>query len=91
MQRWEYQTLLRTRGFGQDPRNPKAEWMAGNDWSHNVNEVLAKLGDEGWELVSVTPRSRYLGGYHGGNVGWSTHDYAGFTNEEVWVFKRPKA
>jgi len=48
--------------------------------------MLPLLGDEGWELVAISSRSGYLGGY-GGNT---SPDYAGFTNNEIWVFKRPK-
>ncbi len=40
---------------------------------------LNTWGEEGWELVAVVPRS-----------GQGSDAWAGFTNEELWVFKRPK-
>jgi hypothetical protein len=49
------------------------------DWDVNVVSMLPQLGDEGWELVAVTSRSSTFG------LG-----YAGMTNDELWVFKRPK-
>ncbi|MEK6323546.1 MAG: hypothetical protein AABN33_18050 [Acidobacteriota bacterium] len=42
---------------------------------------VKELGDQGWELVSVTPRSSET---------FSSGSYAGYTNQiESW-FKRPK-
>ncbi len=47
-------------------------------WNRDVIEEAERLGKEGWELVGVSPRAS-VGGASG----------AGFTSEEVWVFKRP--
>ena len=90
MQRWEYKTILRSRGWGKDDRD--AQWLAGTEWNVNIDKSLEELGNDGWELVSVTPRSSYLGGHHEGSsfVNYSD-DYAGFTSNELWVFKRPKS
>jgi len=48
-------------------------------WDNDIPNKLARLGDEGWELVAITPRSSVLG-----------DPFAGFTSEELWVFKRPR-
>jgi hypothetical protein len=52
----------------------------------NIAEAMKALGDLGWELVAISPRSSYLGGHSG----TSSDDCAGFTSEEIWVFKRPQ-
>lgn len=45
--------------------------------------LVNKLGSEGWELVSVVPRSSL--------VDFSNRSLAGITSEELWVFKRSQA
>ncbi len=74
-----------------------------SDWSITIegyderllDALLAKLGQDGWELVSISPRSHYLGAAEawnpmsGSNLAY-TLDYAGFTSEELWVFKSLK-
>ena len=48
---------------------------------YNYKEIeggLAGLGDEGWELATISPRSSHFA------------EAAGVTSEELWVFKRPK-
>lgn len=49
------------------------------DWNIDIDSMLPQLGEEGWELVAVSNRSSVSG------VG-----YAGVTNDELWVFKRPQ-
>ena len=71
MQAWEYKVLHRAR-------NVQGGGAAGQ-WDSGVVGQLPELGDEGWELVTVVPRS---------SVGGST--VAGTTSDELWVFKRPK-
>lgn len=70
MQPWEYKVLHRTRGV-----------QAGGvgKWDSNVVGQLPDLGDQGWELVSVVPRSSTPGSASGGVV-----------SDELWIFKRPK-
>jgi hypothetical protein len=85
MQKWEYKTILRSRGWGPDPQlGNKAMWMVAGSWDVGLDDLLEQLGNEGWELVSVSPRSSYLGGATG-NGGL---DYAGYTSQELWIFKR---
>jgi hypothetical protein len=49
---------------------------AATAWNQDVE--LPQLGAQGWELVVIVPRSGIAG------EAWS-----GFTNEEMWIFKRP--
>jgi hypothetical protein len=86
MQKWEYMTILRTRGWDSDKENPKGSWMVGTNWDVDIKMKLEELGEQGWELISVIPRSSYLGtrSYTGSD------DFAGFTSDELWVFKRQK-
>ena len=46
----------------------------------DIFEIANKFGSEGWELVSVTPRSSL--------VDLLNKSLAGITSEELWVFKR---
>ena len=84
--KWEYKIVLRSRGWDDDKRTKNAPWMVATNWNVDMEKTLSTLGDEGWELVTVTPRSGYLGA-HGGEY---TRDFAGYTSEELWVFKRLK-
>jgi len=90
MQKWEYKTIVRYRGWEKDKNNKDAPWRVAGDWDVDIDVV--KLGDEGWELMAVVPRSGVLGDYERGEYRRvaSYADYAGFTSEELWVFKRTK-
>jgi hypothetical protein len=48
--------------------------------NQQINAAIQKLGDEGWELVTVVPVSNLVS--VGANEGW--------TNELQYIFKRPK-
>jgi len=74
MQKWEYTTITRKRIWkvGIGPLESKG-------WEADITPNIRDLGEQGWELVTVVPRS-----------GWARADYAGFTSEEYWIFKRPK-
>lgn len=85
--KWEYKIVARGRGFGEDRSTKNAPWMVARDWNVDMEKMLPTLGDEGWELVAITSRSSYLGG---AEYSTSSKDYAGFTDGELWVFKRPK-
>ena len=80
MQEWEYKTVLRTRGWKGSQYKP----YRGDKWNVNIQDTLNELGPLGWELVSVSSRCGVLG------TDTDYADYAGFTDEELWVFKRPK-
>lgn len=54
----------------------------------NLPRKLAEFGEEGWELVSVTPMSNHLGGAT--TQGYGTRDMAGYTSQLTFCFKRPK-
>lgn len=79
MKKWEYAWLHRVRGikksglFGEYKLRDSEEWEP-----PDIESKIKQLGNEGWELVAVVPRSSF-----GGEVG------AGFTSNELWVFKRP--
>jgi hypothetical protein len=98
-QGWEYKTITRSRGFErvQDSDSPFSFHRAG-DWTQwfedNVElaapvDVLKRinvLGAQGWELVSVVPRSSMTGAE--GHA--FSPDWAGFTSDDLWVFKRAR-
>ena len=72
MQKWEYKLITRSR----EPYSQNRPIT----WNLDISQLLPKLGMEGWELVSVVPRSIDTGA-----------NFAGVTTEEDWVFKRPEA
>lgn len=84
-QKWDYKHFLRSRnvvgtmlgGLKMD------EWDVAEDGKSIGKgvDILAKskeLGNQGWELVSVTSRSTFPG---------QAGTLAGVTTEELWVFK----
>ncbi len=100
-QTWEYKYIYLAR----EPSS-NAEWSA---WVEGSAEGLKRLpgkvsmeskakelGDQGWELVSVTPVSGATGGskpcaYSGPGPGAGCYsDYAGFTDGLEYRFERPK-
>ena len=102
MQKWEYLHINKSRGF--DDRKKGESFQRATDWvnkifttdgerkiAHNdMIDLTAKLGDEGWELVAIAPRSNILGGHDSAAYAGVYSDFAGYTTQEVWVFKRPK-
>jgi hypothetical protein len=87
-EKWEYKTIVRRRSwdYGKDAKGKRHDWlMEPEEWNINILVELTNLGDEGWELVAVVPRSDSLGGNFKDSY---TRDYAGFTTSELWVFKR---
>jgi len=88
-QAWEYKSIVRTRAFptGNSVETAVAatEW---NTWYEDGQPIAApadplakvnQLGGDGWELISITPRSSLASD-------WT----AGTTSDETWLFKRPK-
>ncbi len=53
--------------------------LSPQQWDTNISEVLTTLGDQGCELAAVSSRSNQTG-----------HAESGISDEELWVFKRPK-
>lgn len=69
MQKWEYKIITCQRSAGL---------FSNYEWDRDIEELLPKLGYEGWELVNVIPESSSWG-----------ENNAGATTEEKWIFKRP--
>lgn len=70
-QRWEYKIVHRVR---------QVEDNRVGAWDIPIGPQLMALGEDGWELVAVSPRSEDAAPNHGG-----------VTTEEQWIFKRPKS
>lgn len=87
MQKWEYLIVVRKRGLVDDHSATDWTcyvWQKGDETGKEITgknyiNLLADLGDQGWELVMGFPRSDQ----------WSDV-YAGFTSSEIHLFKRPK-
>ena len=89
-QAWEYKDIVASRTFTAPDTTNGAVWA--NDWNQwaedgkalpapvNMLAKLKDLGDQGWELVSVTPTSSAAGTW-----------ISGATTHEIWLFKRPKS
>jgi hypothetical protein len=89
-QAWEYKDVVRSRGY-PGTNNAVTGAVVANDWSQwaedgkplplpvDMVSKLHQLGDQGWELVAVCPRSSYA-------AAW----ISGATSDEIWVFKRKK-
>jgi hypothetical protein len=73
MTKWEYKYELRHRD------------VVKKQWDNDIASKLNDLGAEGWELVAISPRS---GEMNSANQGTNHYSTAGFTTEELWVFKR---
>ena len=86
-QKWEYKIIFRGRTAAYDGSARLS--MTIGDWTYREDgkEIgatdlvvkLRELGEAGWELVAIAPQSTGTGS-----------DFAGFTSEMNWVFKRPK-
>lgn len=75
---WEYKLVFRQRGWSNSWSS--LDYNDVDQWNVDIEKLLAELGDEGWELVTIEPRSDYIGPY-----------CSGTTTSSLWVFKRPKA
>lgn len=95
MQKWEYKILHRVRsyeerktGFLSGTKFKGSDWICwldGKKQEAPFLEVLTSLGDQGWELVGMEPRSSWLSDQIN-----TIPSEAGFTTDDTWVFKRPK-
>ncbi len=95
MQKWEYLHVYKNRGY--EPWRKGEGFHRAGDWRffiytkdgisdiqfESMEDMTNKLGDEGWELVTFAAQSDFLGGIQ-------ACDLAGFTTQQIWVFKRPK-
>jgi len=84
-QRWEYRFLVRSRGIKGSVgaalgalAGTTRDYANATEWE-DLETKVSYLGENGWELVNIIPRSSIAG-----SVG------DGFTTDELWVFKRPK-
>lgn len=81
-QKWEYKTLYRLR-YAKREGNifQPTEWDYMEDGKKigtlDIQVKLRELGEAGWELVGMSPRS-------------SNPNNPGYSSEETWVFKRAK-
>lgn len=83
MTKWEYATVARVRDFEGGAGGGGATRQAKKWDPEDLNAMLNKYGNDGWELVGVTTRSD-LGGGGADSLG-------GCTTSEVFLFKRPKS
>lgn len=70
MPKWEYKIITCERNIG---------FLSNYKWDKDIESMLPKLGEEGWELVNVIPESSAWG-----------ENNSGSTTEEKWIFKRQK-
>lgn len=56
MQKWEYRSFARCCGLASDPNNATNVWSKSVAWSMRVDDELAEMGLQGWELVSICER-----------------------------------
>jgi hypothetical protein len=90
MQKWEYKTIHRKRDIPV-AADKKSLYFDIGVWNpKDMNVELEALGREGWELVSITPRSSQAswGAHSSSTPGWFPIT-GGVTTDELWVFKRP--
>jgi hypothetical protein len=91
--KWEYRWVILSRAA-----ETNAEWVRWFEVSAEGSRTLAgpinsaakvaELGEQGWELVSVTPMSNHLGGAT--TEGYGSRDMAGYTSQLTYYFKRAR-
>ena len=97
MQQWEYAFLTLERAVYDQDTGPKAkltythsdeaEEIAGSQFRGTIR----RLGDEGWELVSITTSTaRIWGGAGGSQEGPSTVELVQTARDQTFCFKRPQ-
>jgi hypothetical protein len=99
-QKWEYICVVRTRNFPSSDNGAFRYYEAGQWTLANANgssagddlfkgqdleKLLPRFGEDGWELVTVEPMSASATAGMGGGF-----SMAGATDSERWIFKRPK-
>ena len=96
MQKWEYKIIFRTRAWKDAARGEYFHWPSEwKVWYEDAKELpspvdmaakLRELGMQGWELVNVVPLASVIGAEA---ARMEPRDFAGYTTDEKWVFKRP--
>ena len=91
-QTWEYKSVVLTRGIDNPAWTGRFEDGKAIPGAFEMISKSKELGDQGWELVSVTSFSSYAhAGYKDVNPhGFTTPSWAGYTDGIVYWFKRPK-
>jgi hypothetical protein len=89
---WEYKSIVLTRGIDNAAWTGRFEDGKAIPGPFEAILKSKELGDQGWELVSVTPISSYA---HAGYKdikpsGYTTPSWAGYTDGLVYWFKRPR-
>ena len=97
-QAWEYKSIVRVFECKNGQMQGVTSMSEDQKPLPAVVDIVAKLnelGDQGWELVSVTPYSSYsqagtstANSTQGPAAGYS---WNGVTSLDRWIFKRPKA
>ena len=92
-QKWEYRWITVVRAAESN-----ADWVRWSDVTVegrkelpgpiNTAAKVAELGDQGWELVGVTPMSNNTGGHV--TQGYGSSDMAGYTSQLTYYFKRAR-
>ena len=91
--KWEYRWIIVVRAA-----ETNADWTRWFDATAderkelprpiNTSGKVAELGEQGWELVTVTPVSNNTGGHV--TQGYGSSDMAGYTSQLTYYFKRRK-
>jgi len=82
MQKWEYCQLVVNRASPSNPKSKQLVFLSVDDLSirqiRSISQTIAKLGIDGWELVSHTQSQTVL-----------KDGVSGFPWTEFFTFKRP--
>lgn len=94
VQKWDYKVIVVSRTIGDNGWTSRTEDNNQQLKAASTLDRLKVLGQEGWELVSITPISST---YHPGfenltsvSLNKSTPSYAGFTSEVYYYLRRPQ-
>jgi hypothetical protein len=89
-QTWEYKVINGTRVTNAVEGTEKFRRADSWSWFENGKEVsfdMNQLGGQGWDLVSAIPISSWAGRWQ---VNGESSNYAGFTTDITYTFKRLK-
>ena len=85
-QKWEYKIIGRVRTVNAVGNYTLSDWKIYDDGramsgDTDIIALITRLGEAGWELVSVLPRASFA---------TQNAPIAGVTTEEIYFFKRAK-